>query len=148
MCRSGDVADITCAVEWNHPPACHSERTNVSRGIYSSSKLYLVLVPCSTWWIPPLRLRCGRNDRRFCIGCYKSECPTCRPLGRMAMGHRRYSASSIVVPFLIRFNVRNVSNRTCLVDRNHLPICHFDRSCQQKERRNPLTARAACFNRE
>ena len=34
---------------------CHSDRRNVSRGIYSSSKFYFVLVPSPTWWIPPLR---------------------------------------------------------------------------------------------
>ena len=36
---------------------CHSDRRNVSRGIYSSSKFYFVLVPSPTWWIPPLRWR-------------------------------------------------------------------------------------------
>ena len=35
----------------------------VSRGIHASSKFYLVVVHFPTWWIPPLRLRCGRNDR-------------------------------------------------------------------------------------
>ena len=39
----------------NHLPTCHSERTNVSRGIFPSSKFYLVLVLLPTWWIPPLR---------------------------------------------------------------------------------------------
>ena len=46
----------------NHPPTCHSERMKRSREIYPSSKLYLVLVPSPTWWIPPLRLRDRRND--------------------------------------------------------------------------------------
>ena len=34
----------------------------VSRGIFPSGMFYLVVVLCPTWWIPPLRLRYGRND--------------------------------------------------------------------------------------
>ena len=34
----------------------------VSRGIFPSGRFYLVLVLSATWWIPPLRLRYGRND--------------------------------------------------------------------------------------
>ena len=49
------VPNITCADEWNHPPTCHSERTNVSRGIFPSCRFYLVSVLSATWWIPPLR---------------------------------------------------------------------------------------------
>ena len=85
------VSNTTCAVEWYHPqygitqcsgddsspcnvtnrtreekqnhlPICHSEGAKASRGIFPSCKFYLVLVLCPTWWIPPLRLRCGRND--------------------------------------------------------------------------------------
>ena len=42
-----------------------SFRANVvSRGIFPSSKFYLMVVHYPTWWIPPLRLRCGRNDKR------------------------------------------------------------------------------------
>ena len=45
------------------PPTGMSFRTNaVSRGIFPSGKFYLVLVLSPTWWIPPLRLRYGRND--------------------------------------------------------------------------------------
>ena len=43
---------------------CHSERTVVSRGIFPSSKFYLVLVHHPTWWIPPFALL-GRNDKRY-----------------------------------------------------------------------------------
>ena len=34
-----------------------------SGGIFPSCWFYFVLVLCPTWWIPPLRLRCGRNDK-------------------------------------------------------------------------------------
>ena len=34
----------------------------VSRGIFPSSRFYLAPVLHPTWWIPPLRLRYGRND--------------------------------------------------------------------------------------
>ena len=37
--------------------------SEASRGIFPSSWFYLVLVHYPTWWIPPLRLRCGRNDK-------------------------------------------------------------------------------------
>ena len=66
-----NVSNITCAVERNHPPICHSEGAKASRGIFPSGKLYLVLVLSSTWWIPPLRWRCGRNDIRFWFDCYR-----------------------------------------------------------------------------
>ena len=46
----------------NHPPTMSFRGSKASRGIFPSSKFYLVLVLCLTWWIPPLRLRCGRND--------------------------------------------------------------------------------------
>ena len=45
------------------PPIDMSFRANaVSRGIFPSGKFYLVVISCPTWWIPPLRLRYGRND--------------------------------------------------------------------------------------
>ena len=45
------------------PPIDMSFRANtVSRGIFPSSRFYLTLVLSPTWWIPPLRWRCGRND--------------------------------------------------------------------------------------
>ena len=47
--------EIIRVVRINHISTCHSERTNVSRGIFPSGKLYLVLVRSPTWWIPPLR---------------------------------------------------------------------------------------------
>ena len=56
------AANTTCVDKTEPPPTCHSERTNVSRGIFPSGKFHLVLVHFPTWWIPPLRLRCGRND--------------------------------------------------------------------------------------
>ena len=34
----------------------------VSRGIFPSDKFYLVVISRPTWWIPPFRLRYGRND--------------------------------------------------------------------------------------
>ena len=58
-----NVSNITCVVEWYNLSPCHSERTNVSRGIFPSGKFYLVVVLSPTWWIPPLRCRCGRNDK-------------------------------------------------------------------------------------
>ena len=87
----------------------------MSRGIYSSSKLYLVLVHCPTWWIPPLRfatvgmtyLRGGfvyplrlslqRGGRLIAAPTYTSVSGTVHPHGlyssrRMAMNHRRYIA--------------------------------------------------------
>ena len=48
----------------------------VSRGIFPSGRFYLALVHLQTWWIPPLRLRCGRNDI---------------PEGRAVQPHRLYS---------------------------------------------------------
>ena len=51
-----------CGQNGTTPRSCHSERTNVSRGIFPSGRFYLVVVHSPTWWIPPLRLRCGRND--------------------------------------------------------------------------------------
>ena len=35
----------------------------MSRGIFPSGLFYLAVVLSPTWWIPPLRLRCGRNDK-------------------------------------------------------------------------------------
>ena len=56
------VANITC-VDKTEPLTDMSFRANaVSRGIFPSGKFYLVVVLCQTWWIPPLRLRDGRND--------------------------------------------------------------------------------------
>ena len=66
------VGNGLCAVpprcEYNpcgqpEPPPDMSFRANaVSRGIFPSSRFYLVVVHSPPWWIPPLRLRCGRND--------------------------------------------------------------------------------------
>ena len=78
---AGSVTNITPVVERSTPPTCHSER---SRGIFPSSKFYLVVVHYPTWWIPLLRLRSGRNDRRFWFGCYKCKrttIPALRPGG-------------------------------------------------------------------
>ena len=67
VCRGGNlvarhVLNITCAVERNHLPACHSERTECeSRNLLKQQALSCVVF-LPTWWIPPLRLRCGRND--------------------------------------------------------------------------------------
>ena len=47
----------------NHPPMMSSRANVVSRGIFPSSKLYLVVISYPTWWIPPLALL-GRNDNR------------------------------------------------------------------------------------
>ena len=41
-----------------------------SGGIFPSCWFYLAVVLILTWWIPPLRLRCGRNDKPegcFCL---------------------------------------------------------------------------------
>ena len=62
MCRSVTLQLQPLWTKRNHSPICHSERTVVSRGIFPSGWFYLVVVLCQTWWIPPLRLRCGRND--------------------------------------------------------------------------------------
>ncbi len=60
------------------PPPDMSFRANaVSRGIHSSCRFYLVVVHYSTWWIPPLRWRYGRNDSmggHFLL-CRKQFCP-------------------------------------------------------------------------
>ena len=63
MCRSAALQLQPLWIKQNRPPICHSERTVVSRGIFPSGLFYLVVVHYSTWWIPPLRLRYGRNDR-------------------------------------------------------------------------------------
>ena len=78
-----------------------SFRANVvSRGIHPSCRFYLALVLSVTWWIPPLRLRCGRNDRRFWFGCYKCKRITFPDL---RAGWRQIAAatpdSSYVIPF-------------------------------------------------
>ena len=49
----------------NHPPTCHSERTNVSRGIFPSCRFYLALVIFATWEDFSTPLRCGRNEIRY-----------------------------------------------------------------------------------
>ena len=46
----------------NHPPIMSFRANAVSRGIFPSGKFYLVVAHHPTWWIPPLRLRSGRND--------------------------------------------------------------------------------------
>ena len=56
--------------ERKHILTCHSEGAKASRGIFPSGRLYLAVVHYRTWWIPPLRWRCGRNDisgRWFCL---------------------------------------------------------------------------------
>ena len=82
MCRSVTLQLQPLWTNRNHPPTCHSERTVVSRGIHASGRFYLVVVLYPTWWIPPLRLRYGRNDRmggRFYEFAYSfwnvSRCP-------------------------------------------------------------------------
>ena len=76
----------------NHPPICHSEGVKRSRGIYSSGKIYLVLVHPPTWWIPPLRYATVGMTFVFGFGRYKFECTTIpAPGGRMAADCRRYT---------------------------------------------------------
>ena len=62
MCRSAALQLQPLWTNRNHLPVCHSERTVVSRGIFPSGRFYLAPVLHPTWWIPPLRLRYGRND--------------------------------------------------------------------------------------
>ena len=98
------VSTITCADEWYRIPTCHSERANASRGIFPSGKFYFVLFFCPTWWIPPLRLRCGRNDKPegcFCLptqvvfatfpGTAHRPFPTVSLMGGSIQPHRLYS---------------------------------------------------------
>ena len=81
-CRSGNIAITTCAHKTEPPPDMSFRGSAASRGIFPSSKFYLVLVLPPTWWIPPLRLRCGRNDRRFfALSVTNSNVPRFRPSG-------------------------------------------------------------------
>ena len=62
MCRSGawQIQPVrTTGTIYRHVIPSAVKR---SRGIYPSSRFYLVVVHYPTWWIPPLRLRYGRND--------------------------------------------------------------------------------------
>ena len=52
----------TVGAEVKRSPHMSFRANAVSRGIHASSRFYLTLVLSPTWWIPPLRLRCGRND--------------------------------------------------------------------------------------
>ena len=65
----------------------------VSRGIHASCRFYLVLVHYPTWWIPPLRCRYGRNDRRFWFGCYKCKRTT---VPALRAGWRQVAAATPV----------------------------------------------------
>ena len=68
--ESWDYNKGTGCVVIQKPQAFHEYTVAVSRGIFPSCRFYLVLVLSATWWIPPLRLRCGRNDMmggRFCF---------------------------------------------------------------------------------
>ena len=50
--------------------------SGANRGIFPRGWFYLVVVLSPTWWIPPLRLRYGRNDIRFWLNCYRFKCTT------------------------------------------------------------------------
>ena len=52
----------TMGAEVKRSPHMSFRANAVSRGIHASSRFYLVVVHFPTWWIPPLRWRCGRND--------------------------------------------------------------------------------------
>ena len=52
------------------PDGYHFEVLKRSRGIFPSGRFYLVVVHHPTWWIPPLRLRYGRNDKRYNVPRY------------------------------------------------------------------------------
>ena len=60
-----NVSNRTRGDKTEPPPEMSFRANEVSRGIFPSGKLYLVVVYYPTEWIPPLRLRCGRNDIRF-----------------------------------------------------------------------------------
>ena len=62
MCRSATLQLQPLWTKRNHPPIMSFRANAVSRGIFPSGWFYLVVVLCQTWWIPPLRLRYGRND--------------------------------------------------------------------------------------
>ena len=106
---AGNVANATCAGERNHPPTCHSER---SRGIFPCGNFYLVVISYPTWWIPPLRLRYGRNDRRFWFGCYKCKRTT---IPALRAGWRQIAAATMggttfrVIPFTSTGYTSNVA---------------------------------------
>ena len=73
----------------------------VSRGIFPSCKFYLVVVLHPTWWIPPLRLRYGRNDRRFWFGCWGYECTT---VPALRAGWRQIAAATVGIPYIERYH--------------------------------------------
>ena len=62
MCRSVTSRLKPVRTKQNHPSIMSFRANVVSRGIFPSGKFYLVVVHYPTWWIPPLRLRYGRND--------------------------------------------------------------------------------------
>ena len=82
-----NVAIITCVDKTEPPPICHPDRVKRAEGSAQVACFTLRRLLLQLEWIPPLRLRYGRNDNAFCIGCYKFKCTT-----YMAAGCRRYIA--------------------------------------------------------
>ena len=84
------------------PPTDMSFRANaVSRGTFPSCRFYLVVVHYPTWWIPPLRLRCGRNDTiggRFYGFAYSFQSVSRRPaaLIRLALGRASFPPGTLL----------------------------------------------------
>ena len=79
MCRSGNAPNTTRADKTEQPPDMSVRANAVSRGIYSSCKLYLVLVHYPTWWIPPLRFAAvGMTQWGDVFGYYRKQF---RPFG-------------------------------------------------------------------
>ena len=68
-----------------NPPDLSFRANAVSRGIHPSGKFYLVVISYPTWWIPPLRLRCGRNDKPGGV-FYFSALPTKPPAAILPPG--------------------------------------------------------------
>ena len=100
-----NVAIITCVDKTEPPPICHPDRVKRAEGSTQVACFTLRRLLLQLEWIPPLRLRYGRNDRRFRFGCYKFECTT---NGLTANGGR-LPPLHCVVPFTPTGCIRNVA---------------------------------------
>ena len=105
MCRSAAFRTYPVSIKQNHPPIMSFRANAVSRGIHPSSKFYLVVVHYPTWWIPPLRLRCGRNDisgERIwflleTVPSFHVRAADCRPYNTFVPKYRVFNVSTMVL---------------------------------------------------
>ena len=102
--RGWPVANITCLVERNHPPICHSERSETESRNLPKWQVLSCGVHYPTWWIPPLRLHSGRNDTMGERGWYFRK-----QLRPFRCGNKNALESYYVVRFKSVFCILNPS---------------------------------------